>query len=93
MKFQTKKSELVLLFDLDDTLLNTTTWHSKEQDIIRTYLAEQHVEADTHIVKELYELSKIFVPQIAEVQTRYTPVLNMILIDQYIRRGSAWALP
>lgn len=83
---ETEKSELVLLFDMDDTLLNTTAWHEKEQEIIGSYLAEQHVETNPQIVKELYELSKIFVPQIAEVQTRYTPVLNMILIDQYIRR-------
>lgn len=82
----TSKSELVLLFDLDDTLLNTTAWHAKEQEIIRTYLSEQHIEANEQTVKELYELSKIFVPGAAEVQTRYTPILNMILIDQFIRR-------
>lgn len=82
----TSKSELVLLFDLDDTLLNTTAWHAKEQEIIRAYLGEQHIEANEQTVKELYELSKIFVPGVAEVQTRYTPILNMILIDQFIRR-------
>jgi|GEM_PF-3146559 len=83
---ETEKSELVLLFDMDDTLLDTSEWHGKEQDIIGMYLVEQHVETNPQIVKELYELSKIFVPQIAEVQTRYTPVLNMILVDRYIRR-------
>ena len=82
----TSKSELVWLFDLDDTLLNTTAWHGKEQQIIQTYLEKQHVASTKASVKTLYELSKVFIPDIAEVQARYTPLLNMILIDQYIRR-------
>lgn len=82
----TSASELVLLSDLDDTLFDTTSWHGHEQEIIRTHLQELSVEADEHTVQQLYEFSKVFIPQVAEVQTRYTPLLNMILIDQFIRR-------
>jgi len=82
----TSASDLVLLSDLDDTLFDTTLWHAHEQEIICSYLNENGVEADEHIVQQLYESSKIFIPRVAEVQERYTPLLNMILIDQFIRR-------
>ncbi len=82
----TNKSELVWLFDLDDTLLNTTAWHDKEQKIIRSYLNKQHVVSSEAGINAIYEISKVLIPNVAEVQARYTPLLNMILIDQYIRR-------
>lgn len=80
------KGELVILADMDDTLFQTTLWHKKEQSKILAYLEKHHVEASEQMVQDIYEFSKVYVPGVAEVQTRYTPVLNMILLDQFMRR-------
>ncbi len=76
----------ILLMDMDDTLLRTTAWHDQEYKIIGKYLRQRGVEGEAEVAAQLYELSKIFVPGVAEVQARYTPIVNLILIARFIER-------
>ncbi len=84
-KLKTHES-MVWMSDLDDVLMDTTTWHQREHEIILEFLQSNCINADIKQVKAIYELSKIYVPGVADVQTRYTPHLNLILIYQFIRR-------
>jgi hypothetical protein len=76
----------IYLMDVDDTLLRTTAWHEREFEIIGEYLAQGGVGGGAKAASKLYELSKFFVPGVSEVQARYTPVVNLILIDRFIVR-------
>ena len=81
-----QNGNMVVMADIDDTLFNTTMWHQKEYAIILNYLHALGVGGEIKDVAALYELSKIHIPRVAEAQTRYTPLLNLILIDQFARR-------
>ncbi len=80
------KAEMVLISDLDDTLFKTTEWHEKEYEYICKYWQEVGIEGGVDEAKAIYELSKIYVPHLAEAEKRYTPYLNFILLDQFRRR-------
>lgn len=81
-----REGEVLYMSDLDDTLIDTTGWHQKEFDLIQKLLGEKGVEASIADIERMYELSKIKVPGKADIQTRYTPQLNLILLEQYRRR-------
>ena len=82
-----RKNGVVNLVDFDDTVLSATKWHRAEQELLVKNLAEfaKEFDFDQAEVKSLYEMSKIFVPSKAEKESRYTPVLNMLLLDHALR--------
>lgn len=75
----------VNIFDMDDCLLSATGWHARENQLLEEneVLREQGVNITAQRAKEIYELSKIRIPQVAEKEPRYTPRLNLILLSIY----------
>ena len=75
----------VNVFDLDDCLLSATSWHAREYQLLEenNILREQGINITAQRAKEIYELSKIRIPQVAEKEPRYTPRLNLILLSIY----------
>jgi len=76
----------IILVDVDDTILRTTAWHAREYEIIGAYFDKKGVRGGAGVAKELYESSKILIPGLVDVQPRYTPRLNLILVQRYIER-------
>jgi hypothetical protein len=80
---QLDKADLVLVSDMDDTLFKTTEWHEKEYEYICEYWRKIGIKGGVEEAKKIYEMSKIFVPGLAEKELRYTPRLNFILLNQF----------
>ncbi len=75
----------VNIFDFDDCLMSATGWHAREYQLIEEsdVLHEQGINISAQTAKEIYELSKIRIPQVAEKEPRYTPRLNLVLLSIY----------
>lgn len=75
----------VNVFDLDDCLFSATSWHAREFQLLEENeaLREQGINITVQRAKEIYELSKIRIPQFAEKEPRYTPRFNLILLSLY----------
>src|SRR3989344_5781838 len=75
----------VNVFDLDDCLLSATSWHAREYQLLEEndVLREEGIHITAQRAKEIYELSKILIPEVAEKEPRYTPRLNLILLSRY----------
>lgn len=75
----------VNIFDFDDCLMSATRWHAREYQLLEENetLREQGVNISARTAKEIYELSKIRIPGVAEKEPRYTPRLNLILLSAY----------
>lgn len=79
-KPSTQSKRSILISDFDDTILNTTGWHQQELQILEKIL---NIPQSTN--KRLYEASKIFIDGKASKEARYTPRLNLILIEKYLQ--------
>ncbi len=75
----------VNIFDFDDCFFSATSWHAREYQLLEEneVLREQGIHITAQRAKEIYELSKILIPQVAEKEPRYTPRLNLILLSRY----------
>ncbi|MFC1653457.1 hypothetical protein ACFL1M_01255 [Patescibacteria group bacterium] len=79
-----KEKPLVEISDFDDTLFSATKWHQNEFSLFQKSenLQRRGVHISPQKAKEIYELSKIFVPGIAKNEKRYTPLVNVLLLTQ-----------
>lgn len=73
------------IYDFDDCLMSTSRWHNKEYNLIEQSprFRARGIEITAKEAKELYERSKITVPGFAEMEARYTPTLNMVLLTRF----------
>ncbi len=79
-------SRLVVL-DFDDNMASATKWHAAEYHKVATspQLEQRGIPVTPAFAKEVYELSKIKIPGVVENEARYTPMMNMILLSEYMR--------
>ena len=80
---QPQTNKLIVISDFDDTILDTTKWHKQELQILENMFGIPQPTS-----KRLYEASKIFIKGKASKETRYTPKLNLILIEKYLQLKS-----
>lgn len=73
----------VNIIDFDDCLFSATRWHDMEYRLLEedTALRQQGIEISYERAKQIYDLSKILIPKVAEKEPRYTPKLNLILLN------------
>ena len=81
--------ELMILVDYDDTLMNSTLRHTEELEKISRFFAGQDIDLSLAELKRIYNDSKIFIPGKAEKEARYTPALNIVLLDFFLKRSNA----
>lgn len=75
----------IYFIDFDDCLMSATSWHKREYELIEQaeVLHRRGVNISAARAREVYELSKIHIPEVAEKEARYTPRLNLILLSIY----------
>lgn len=75
----------VVATDFDDTIMDTSGWHKEEYTLLSESdeLRKRGIDISYDKAKELYELSKITLPQVKE--PRYTPRVNLILASTYAK--------
>jgi hypothetical protein len=83
--YRSKESLPIILSDFDDCVMRTTSWHNEEYHLLNTNpeLLSKGISIPKEYAKEIYEMSKIFVPGKAAQEKRYTPRLNFVLLSQF----------
>lgn len=75
----------IYFIDFDDCLMSATGWHRREYELVEQaeVLHSRGININAGRAKEIYELSKIRIPEVAEKEARYTPRLNLVLLSIY----------
>ncbi len=97
--FQDKLNGGAFIIDFDDCIFKSTQWHKKEYERIATSeeLKKRGVSITVEEARNIYQHSKIKIPGKSEREPRYTPLLNIILLTQFVKqleigvgRDQAW---
>lgn len=82
---QQPRTGIVNVIDFDDCLISASRWHQEEYRLLaeNEVLRKQGINITAQRAKDIYELSKILIPNIVEKEPRYTPKLNLILLSIY----------
>lgn len=75
----------VNVYDFDDCLMSSSAWHRREYELVEQNetLRAQCADISSQNAADIYELSKILIPSVAEKEPRYTPRLNLVLLSLY----------
>ncbi|HLC94636.1 MAG TPA: hypothetical protein VJH96_03655 [Patescibacteria group bacterium] len=82
--FRKKLTHAADIIDYDDVLFKSTQWHKKEYELIEKSprLQQRGIHITQEEARELYQLSKIKIPGKVDLEPRYTPLLNLLLLTR-----------
>ncbi|MEK7165963.1 MAG: hypothetical protein AAB874_04125 [Patescibacteria group bacterium] len=87
-QFVSKLRGAVDIVDYDDCLFKATEWHKREYELIANnqQLLSKGIAISFDEARKIYQMSKILIPGKAELEPRYTPLLNLLLLTQFARK-------